>query len=62
MRGQIVIPEYFSQSSSQFIDKVCQLNTDNVAFTKGKGLEAGEKELTRWRTMPGWLVVTCSKS
>jgi nitroreductase len=27
-----------------------------------KGVEAGEKKLKRWRTMPGWLVVTCLKS
>ena len=42
------------------IEKVCKLNAEIVASTKGE--EAGAKKLKRWLQMPGWLVVTCVKS
>ena len=42
------------------IEKVCKLNAEIVASTKGE--EAGAKKLKRWMQMPGWLVVTCVKS
>ena len=42
------------------IEKVCKLNAEIVASSKGEA--AGEKKLKRWLQMPGWLVVTCVKS
>lgn len=46
--------------NTQMIDSVVNLNADIV--TKKKGVQAGSKKLTRWKTIPGWLVVTCELS
>ena len=37
--------------------RVCELNAELVAASKGEA--AGAKKLDRWLAMPGWLVVTC---
>ena len=37
--------------------RVCELNAELVAASKGEA--AGAKKLERWLRMPGWLVVTC---
>lgn len=42
------------------IRRVCELNAELVAATKGP--EASLKKLERWLAMPGWLVVTCVRS
>ena len=39
---------------------VARLNADLVTARRGQA--AGERKLKRWRSMPGWLVVTCRRS
>ena len=44
----------------QMIDQVIELNAEIVTSVKGK--QAGDKKRSRWKTIPGWLVVTCERS
>uniref|UniRef100_A0A7S0LVA6 Nitroreductase domain-containing protein n=1 Tax=Coccolithus braarudii TaxID=221442 RepID=A0A7S0LVA6_9EUKA len=53
-------PWRFHLLGPQGIRRVCELNAELVATTKGA--KAGEKKLGRWLAMPGWLVVTCVRS
>ena len=46
--------------NEQMISQVIDLNADIV--TAKKGQQAGDKKRARWRTIPGWLVVTCERS
>lgn len=41
-------------------DAVARLNAEIVA--EARGAAAGENKLKRWRSMPGWLVVTARRS
>lgn len=53
-------PWRFHLLGSKAIRRVCELNAEIVA--ESKGAEAGAKKLKRWLAMPGWLVATCVKS
>ncbi len=41
-------------------EALARLNAEIV--TERKGEQAGRNKLARWRTMPGWLVITCRRS
>jgi len=46
--------------NSDMIDQVINLNADLVTAKKGK--QAGDIKRKRWKSIPGWLVVTCERS
>tara|TARA_B110001452_G_scaffold192675_1_gene162678 strand:+ start:256 stop:939 length:684 start_codon:yes stop_codon:yes gene_type:complete len=50
-------PWRFHLLGPRAIERVCELNAQLVAASKGEA--AGAKKLKRWLAMPGWLVVTC---
>ena len=50
-------PWRFHLLGPEAVSRVCALNAELVAASKGDA--AGAKKLKRWLAMPGWLVVTC---
>lgn len=53
-------PWHFYLPGPQTREAICLLNAELVAAEKGE--KAAEKKLQRWRSMPGWLVVTAERS
>jgi nitroreductase len=53
-------PWHFYWLGSETTEAIARLNADLV--TKQKGRAAGQAKLERWRTIPGWIVVTCENS
>ena len=53
-------PWRFYWLGSETAEAIARLNADLV--TKQKGRAAGQAKLERWRTIPGWIVVTCENS
>jgi nitroreductase len=41
-------------------EAIARLNAERVS--RDQGAAAGQAKLDRWRTIPGWLVVTCERS
>ena len=41
-------------------EKICQLNAGMIKQVRGE--QAAQIKLDRWREIPGWLLLTCSKS
>lgn len=41
-------------------EAIARLNAERVS--RDQGTAAGQAKLDRWRTIPGWLVVTCERS
>lgn len=41
-------------------EKICQLNAELIEAVRGE--QAARIKLERWREIPGWLLLTCSKS
>lgn len=53
-------PWHFYLPGPQTREAICRLNAELVAQDKGEA--AAEKKLARWRTMPGWLVITARRA
>lgn len=53
-------PWHFYLLNSQMVDQVIELNASLVSAKKGK--KYGDAKRERWKSIPGWLVVTCDKS
>ena len=53
-------PWHFYLLGPETADAIACLNAELV--TRGKGPQAGQAKLDRWRAVPGWLVVTCDNS
>lgn len=53
-------PWHFYLPGPQTKEAICQLNAELAVASKGE--KAGQKKLERWRSMPGWLVVTSERS
>ena len=53
-------PWHYYLLNPQMTQQVIELNASLVADKKG--VKAGDKKRDRWKTMPGWLVMTCERS
>lgn len=53
-------PWHFYLPGPQTREAICQLNARQLAEAKGDA--AAAKKLERWRSMPGWLVVTAERA
>ena len=53
-------PWHFYLLGRETAEAVARLNADMV--THNHGAAAGKLKLERWRSIPGWLVVTCDRS
>lgn len=53
-------PWHFYLLGPETAESVARLNANLVS--RRKGAEAGQAKLTRWRAIPGWLVVTCDNA
>jgi len=53
-------PWHFYLPGPETREAICLLNAEQVAESKGE--KAGRIKLERWRSMPGWLVVTSQQS
>ncbi len=53
-------PWHFYLLGPETADAVARLNADLVTVTKGA--RAGRAKLERWRSIPGWMVVTCENT
>jgi nitroreductase len=53
-------PWHFYWLGRETAEAIAKLNAELV--TQHKGAEAGKEKLERWRTIPGWIVVTCESS
>ena len=53
-------PWHFYLLGKETINEVCDLNQQMLGETRSK--EEVERKITRWRNIPGWLVVTCHQS
>jgi nitroreductase len=53
-------PWHFYSLGKETISSICEFNKE--LLIQSKGIEAAEKKVKRWLTIPGWLVVTCEKS
>lgn len=53
-------PWQFYRPGPETAEAICRLNAELMAEIKGE--KSAEKKLKRWRSMPGWLVVTSQRS
>lgn len=53
-------PWHFYLPGPETREAICQLNAELVAINKGE--KAAAKKLERWRSMPGWLIVTADRA
>ena len=53
-------PWHFYLLGNETVIDICKLNKEMLIETKG--VEAAEKKIKRWLSIPGWIVVTCQKS
>ena len=53
-------PWHFYHLGRETVEAIAQLNAEMLA--QDKGPEAGKAKLKRWRTIPGWIVVTCDNA
>ncbi|MGE0384445.1 MAG: nitroreductase [Gammaproteobacteria bacterium] len=53
-------PWHFYLLGPETADAICELNADIVRA--GKGEAAAAEKLARWKSVPGWLLVTCENS
>ncbi|HXH02048.1 MAG TPA: nitroreductase [Candidatus Competibacteraceae bacterium] len=53
-------PWRFYMIGPQTREAIVELNTETLIASKGR--EAAEAKARRWRSIPGWVVVTCQKS
>ena len=53
-------PWHFYLLGDSVVEKLCQLNADLVRANKGE--KAAAVKLKRWRSVPGWIVLTCNRS
>jgi nitroreductase len=53
-------PWHFYLLGAETADAIARLNADMIARKKGQ--QAAETKLEKWRSIPGWIAVTCDKS
>lgn len=53
-------PWHFYLPGKETVVDICELNREMLTVTKG--IEAAEKKVKRWLSIPGWIIVTCKKS
>lgn len=53
-------PWHFYLLGKETVTDICELNKG--LLTESKGIEAAEKKVKRWLSIPGWMIVTCLKS
>lgn len=53
-------PWRFYLLGKETVADICELNKE--LLTESKGIEAAEKKVKRWLSIPGWMIVTCLKS
>jgi nitroreductase len=53
-------PWHFYHLGKETVEEICALNKEMLTVTKG--IEAAERKVERWMSIPGWIVVTCQKS